>query len=322
MSSGTDTIRFVKYLQNPMASDALPEAPLDELSHATWGIIQGLSLPSLLQMLNMERKTCTIRVSLGRRMGFFYLRDGQIINARCRGLDGLEAVQALIGGTDPKMEIDGQLHDHTQRIDLRLEEILMHAAQLQDERSLAGPVEPASNPSEEVDAIPVSEIGKWRDVAPQQPNAKAASGTRSRTWLLVGLALAMVLSLAGWLAFPRSVEVAILSTPPGAAVSLDGQFKGMTPLRLKLPSPSQGTLSVSLPGYLLYQHALQPAERDVKVILQAVPIPVPLATPVPVETTAMPQIKAPAPKAKVKLKQEPQPRSKSDIFDQLRKPQE
>jgi hypothetical protein len=321
MSSDTDTIRVVKHLQNPAIPGALKEAPMDELSQETWGVIQGLSLPSLLQMLNMERKTCTIRVSSERRNGFFYLRDGQIINACYRGLDGMDAVQALIAVPSPKMEIDKNLHDPTQRLDLRLEEILLLAAQLQDEGNLAIPPGPAVNLTDESDAIPMAEVGKWGEPEPS-PRIPARSGFRHPGRLLSGLFLVLMLAGGAWLLIPRAVAVEIQSSPSGATVSLDGAFRGTTPLRLTLPSPPKGTLTLTLPGHQPYQRALQPADRRLSCILQASPVPVVMPSFAPADLSIPTGARKLSPKTKAKPRHESPTPSRSDIFDQLRKGQE
>lgn len=321
MDRGTSTIRVVKHLQHPLSSEGLLEAPMDEamdeLGHATWGVIQGLSLPSLLQMLSMERKTCTIRVSSGRRMGFFYVREGQIINARYRGKEGMDAVQELIGAAAPKMEIDGQLHDLTQQIDLRLEEILMQTAQLQDEGGLAVPAGPILDRTEDSGAIPASEIGKWREPAV----AKALAGTpsRSRGLLLAGLAMVVLLAAGVWLFLPRAVAIDVFSAPTGAAVQLNGKVLGFTPLHLDLPNPPQGTLSLRLPGHQPLEHRLQPGERSLNLVLQALPAPPPITMPEPVAASIPPPLKKAPSKTNVKPRPEPKALPKSDIFDQLRK---
>ncbi len=333
MDRGASTIRVVKHLQRALPSEGLLEASMneprdeprdesrdesrDELCHATWGVIQGLSLPSLLQMLNMERKTCTIRVSSGRRMGFFYVREGQIINARFRNKEGMEAVQELIGATAPKMEIDGQLHDPTQQIDLRLEEILMQTAQHQDEAAFAVPAGPSLDRGEESDAIPVSEIGKWRE--PARPRARPAA-SRWRLPLGIGLVVLGLLAGTGWLLFPRTVVLEVLSTPLGATVDLNGRALGVTPLHLDLPSPPQGTLTLQRSGYQSLEHTLRPDDHSLNLALQALPPPPPVLAPDPVVTPTPTRLEKAPPKTKLKPRQDPKSLPTRDIFDQLRKP--
>lgn len=311
---------LVNYLKKPVPPTQLVAAVESELRQATWGVIQGLSLPGLLQMLNMERKTCTIRVSSLRRQGFFYLREGQIINARYRRLEGLEAVQRLINAESPKVEIDSRLHDSTQRIDLCVEEILMMAAQFQDET--LGGLQPADGNPEESDAIPAVEIGKWGHPAPLPPPA-AQPKPRHRLWL-VAAALLLSMGAAGWFLLPRQVELKVESSPAGASVQLDGQPLGQTPLALKRPAPLSGTLVVEQNGFQREQHVLRPDERNLSFALKPLPVPPaaePAPAPEPAAETPAPAPAPPAPKSpKAKGKPTPPPSGdKRDIFDQLRK---
>lgn len=274
---------LIRYLQKPVDAQALMAIVMSELMQATWGVIQGLGLSTLLQMLQMERKTCTVRVTSGRRQGFFYLRNGRIINARYRRKEGLEAVLAMVWEQSPRMEIDSQLHDETQTIDLCLEEMLLQAAQVRDE-GLALQVASGGD----CDAVPPSEVGRWNRVAtgpmpitgpehsfavPVQagdllPGHSSSPSRVGRKGSTIGAALALVAVVALVLAIPRRVELEIKSTPAGAEISLDGQRQGLTPIRLTLESPPRGTLTVSRPGYKSLEYPLVSHDRTLDFTLQ------------------------------------------------------
>ena len=313
---------LVKYLQKPVTAEAILEAAEAELRLATWGVIQGLSLPSLLQMLSMERKTCTIRVTCGRRHGFLYLRDGQIINARYRRQEALESAYLLLETQFPIVEIDSQLHDPTQHIRMRLEEILMGAARFQDDitRETKGGTGVVGDG--QLDEIPASEVGKWEHSSQPIPQSISAKPRRGLGWLL-GLAGAMALAGAWWAFLPRSVDVDIQSSPNGAAVRLDGTLRGATPLKLTLPRPPHGTLALELPGREPQQHTLKSGDRVLFFSLNALPAPGPVsgptADPVPVATGVLPEERhRKVPKVKPKSVPNSQEKSRKDIFDQLR----
>jgi hypothetical protein len=207
---------------------------------------------------------------------------------------------------------------------MRLEEILMHTAQLQDEQAMAASSGPVNGPSEEADTIPVSEIGKWQEVAPQQARPQVVTKPSHPVGLALGSALVLVMAATGWLLFPRSVEIGILSTPAGASVSVDGVPQGVTPLRLKRPSPLRGTLTVSQPGYQPYQHVFQAEDRSLAISLQPLPVAAPVEASVSKASALPTPVKELRLNASVKAKprQDEAPHSKKDIFDQLRKPQE
>lgn len=55
-------------------------------------VVEGVSLENLLQLLNWERKTCTLTIEGRGKVGRLYLRDGVVIHAAAEELEGLEAV--------------------------------------------------------------------------------------------------------------------------------------------------------------------------------------------------------------------------------------
>lgn len=313
---------FLTYLRKPLTPAQIVQAVQTELRHVARGVIEGLSLATLIQMLHLEGKTCTIRVTSGRRQGFFYLRAGQIINARYRRLEGRDAALALLASTAPKAEIDGQLHDSTQVIHARIEELMMEAMRIQDENTRDNKLteEDDDDPMD----VPASETGKWEVRPVTAPQAASQTGPakpspppapkRKRTWLI---AAAVILPFTAVPFFiPREARVAIQSTPPGAQVTLDGESRGHTPLEVKLPKPVQGVLKVELAGFVPQTRSLQPGDEQVSIALQPVPPPVvePEPPPPPVPTpVAEPE---PAPKPK---KPAPKPKPK-DVFDQVRQP--
>ncbi len=312
---------FLTYLRKPLTPQQIVQAVQTELRHVARGVIEGLSLATLIQMLHLEGKTCTIRVTSGRRQGFFYMHTGQIINARYRRMEGRDAALALLSSTAPKAEIDGQLHDSTQLIHARIEELMMEAMRIQDENTRDHRLteEEDDDPAD----VPASETGKWE----VRPTTKAAATAppppppapkRKRTWLI---AAAVILPFTAVPFFiPREARVAIQSTPPGAQVTLDGESRGKTPLEVKLPKPVQGVLKVELAGYVPQTRSLQPGEEQVAVSLQPVPPPVvePEPAPLPEPTPVAEPEPAPKPK-KAAIKPAPRPKPK-DVFDQVRQP--
>jgi hypothetical protein len=302
------------HLGEPFTDDALLEAVRVGICDTAWGVIGGLSLSALLQMIHLEKKTCTIRVVSGRRQGFLYLRAGEVINARYRGCEGREAAYMLLSSESPRAEISGQLHDPTQLIDSRLEELLMEAACQQDEVARHDSPEPQSEESEE---LPNSEQGKWNTAAP----AQAAKQSSKRTLLTIVGATLILLLVLGAFVIRRKEQIEVITTPSGAIVHLDGQRRGETPLSIALPK-LQGSLRLEAPGYLPLSYSLQPGDQKLFFTLEPLPKPVAPENPVAPKSIEEPKpvTEKPAPQPKKsKEKTDPKPKSKGDIFDQIRK---
>ena len=95
-------------------------------------------------------------------------------------------------------------------------------------------------------------------MAPTSSTASSpkARGVGGRPWLPVLLALAAGLGLGAGLrglsggSAPYSLQIS--STPEGAAVVLDGQARGLTPLVVEVPEGEQVKIEVRKPGFRPY----------------------------------------------------------------------
>jgi CheY-like chemotaxis protein len=103
-------------LSAAVAYDALVHRPpdVDELlAQADWllrrsrqSVVRGLSLASLLQVIHLERKTCTLLVSGGGSFGQVALRDGELVHAGAGRITGKEALFAILGWPSPVFTIE------------------------------------------------------------------------------------------------------------------------------------------------------------------------------------------------------------------------
>ena len=307
---------FLTYVRKPLTAADVLKAVQSELRHVARGVIEGLSLATLLQMFHLEGKTCTIRVNSGRRKGYFYLRAGQIINARYRRKEGMEAALLLLASASPKAEIDGQLHDSTQLIHARIEELMMEAMRIQDEHTRDHGTAMEDDGEDDKEDVPRSETGKW-DTVPPAKMEPAQAPPRRRKYLLIAAAVILPFTALPFF-MPREERVEIQSSPLGAIVTLNGQQRGSTPLDLTLPKPLQGSLKVELSGYKTQTHVLKPGEGTVSFTLQPVP-PAPAPEP---PVVSLPTQEAPAAailpkKTRKTLGRKTPPR---DVFDQVRQP--
>ena len=107
---------------------AAVERPLD-------GEVRGLSLQSLLQVLEWERKDCTLIVRSGQRTGLLYVREGQLIHGALRDLEGLHCVHEILSWDQIEVElvnvckVEATLHQS-------LPALLMDAAIARDHRQV------------------------------------------------------------------------------------------------------------------------------------------------------------------------------------------
>ncbi len=96
------------------------------------GRIEGVSLSSFLQLLEQERKSCTLIVSSGDQEGRFYFEEGVLIDAGSSGESGQEAASAILSWPNPSFSV-ARAEDRMHRITLPLAHILLAAAKVHDE---------------------------------------------------------------------------------------------------------------------------------------------------------------------------------------------
>ena len=96
------------------------------------GAVDGVSLASYMQMLEQERKSCTLNVISADNEGFFYFHEGQLIDAQCFGASGLAAAYEILSWENPQFSISGK-EDRIHKIIQPLTQILLKAATFKDE---------------------------------------------------------------------------------------------------------------------------------------------------------------------------------------------
>lgn len=113
-------------------------------------MIGGVSLSSFLQMLEHERKSCTLVVQADDLTGSFYFEDGVLIDAEAVDKIGQEAAYFILSWRNPSFNV-ANAEDRMHRISLPLAHILLDSAKKQDEEqdesdggSITGQISPAA----------------------------------------------------------------------------------------------------------------------------------------------------------------------------------
>lgn len=95
------------------------------------GIVQGLALSSLLQLLNWERKTATLTVHSVEGTGYLYVKDGELIHAAFDQEEGLLAAYRILRWEGARVEFVGTCRIQPS-IELPVSELLLNVAMLRD----------------------------------------------------------------------------------------------------------------------------------------------------------------------------------------------
>ena len=94
---------------------------------------QNVSLASFLQLMEMERKTCTLMVAGAHNSGTLVMRKGELIDAETGTLRGSQAAISIVAWPNPSITIARHLTTEHRSIDQPLGFIIMEAMRVQDE---------------------------------------------------------------------------------------------------------------------------------------------------------------------------------------------
>jgi hypothetical protein len=100
-------------VQRPPDVDELLSQADRLLRRSRQSVVRGISLASLLQVIQMERKTCTLSVSGGGAYGQLGLRDGELVHAQAGQATGREALFSILGWPAPVFTIEDRCEGPT-----------------------------------------------------------------------------------------------------------------------------------------------------------------------------------------------------------------
>jgi CheY-like chemotaxis protein len=137
----------VDYLEKPADFKALPGLVRARLTQRAKGYIVGVTLAGLLQLLNLEQKTCILSITSHGRIGQLSCLCGEMIHAQAGPSRGLDAMYEILAWRDPVIEIHGAPSIKERTIDAPIGHILLEAARRDDEARRNDAASPASEAS-------------------------------------------------------------------------------------------------------------------------------------------------------------------------------
>jgi CheY-like chemotaxis protein len=126
----------IGYIAKPFMIDDLAKRIITTLrKEADGGTLHSVSSGIFLQLMEMEEKTCTVRLiekSSGQQ-GILFFLDGQLLDARCNSLRGEAAAYEIFSWDDVSLSIQNACPQKEKRIHRDLQAILLDAMRLKDE---------------------------------------------------------------------------------------------------------------------------------------------------------------------------------------------
>jgi CheY-like chemotaxis protein len=115
------------------------------LAQRVKGRVENITLPSFLQLLELERKTCTLAITSLGRAGALFFRGGRLVGAVTGELSGQAAALEIVTWEDTDIEISDACPPVEPEIGAGLSYLLMEGMRLQDERE-NGEAPPTASP--------------------------------------------------------------------------------------------------------------------------------------------------------------------------------
>jgi DNA-binding response OmpR family regulator len=105
MTSRLGSAGAFECLSKPFDVAVLKRKIQDMLAQRVRGRVENISLSSFLQLLEIERKTCTLHVTAGERDGRLFFRTGKLMGAETGDLTGSDAALEVVSWEHADIEI-------------------------------------------------------------------------------------------------------------------------------------------------------------------------------------------------------------------------
>ena len=126
-----------QYIEKPIDFTTLVEKILKGLDGPSQGYITGVSLSSFLQLLELDKKDCTLTIKAGGKNGFMFFRDGELLDSRYETVRGSEAAYEIVSWKNVEISIDNGCNVTNRKIKESLGFILLEGSRRKDEKDAA-----------------------------------------------------------------------------------------------------------------------------------------------------------------------------------------
>jgi CheY-like chemotaxis protein len=168
-------------LEKPVDLSLLAAKIRDGIQQGSDGHVKGIMLFSFLQLIEIEQKSCALKVKSGGQKGSLFFSKGVLIDAVCGEKNGIDAAHEIVCWEDTEIEILNTTKKIRRRIDKPLQNILMDAAKQKDEAFFnAGSDTDFDSAAEDAVSIPQADHVRPTSAAangssPADPNSAAST---------------------------------------------------------------------------------------------------------------------------------------------------
>ena len=168
MESRLGDLGVFKYIEKPIDFDSLLNMINAGLkTGGTKGHVAGISLPSFMQLLELDKKTCTLHIKTATASGDMFFHHGELLSATAGNLTGQDAAFEIINWENPEIEIENtcKIKTEDRDIEVPLGFLLIESARMKDEQNKpvaeadeSANKDTSSPPAEQSGATEVDEI--------------------------------------------------------------------------------------------------------------------------------------------------------------------
>lgn len=126
----------VGYISKPFLIEDLAKQIMKTLrKESDGGTLHGVSSGMFLQLMEMEERTCTIRLvdRASQKAGVLFFRDGSLLDARVDEMQGIDAAYAIFSWEQVTLSIQNECLQKDNKINSDLQPIILEAMRLKDE---------------------------------------------------------------------------------------------------------------------------------------------------------------------------------------------
>lgn len=129
----------VGYIEKPFMIEELARKIVATLrKESEGGTLHGISSGTFLQLIEMEQKTCTIRVfdRNSSKKGVLFFSKGELLDARVNGVSGIEAAYDIFSWDEVNLSIQNSCSKTEKLLEGDLQGILLEAMRRKDEAGI------------------------------------------------------------------------------------------------------------------------------------------------------------------------------------------
>jgi CheY-like chemotaxis protein len=122
-----------EFIEKPVDFEVLCRRISTVLESSASGFVRGIPLSTFLQIIEIERKTCVLKVFADDRSGLMYLSGGALFDAETEGETGEPAARTIVSWESPSIEIKPLNQIPERRIKTSIGQLLLDTFRLRDE---------------------------------------------------------------------------------------------------------------------------------------------------------------------------------------------